>query len=223
MGDGVIWKCIDGKSWAKTTVQDTGNSSDVFDAGKIMHCEKGNKWYWNFPMERSYEQYFNATWTQGYMGSGTKLSTSTYGDHPRAGDTEGFIGMWGFDNTAMKKFVADGVIQSLQIQVVYDDPSGTAVPDIKFAADDRKTEPNVANFLNIWESFSTERTFTNTADNYYSTWVILPVANWLNGDMGGVACWGKTNTASDYARFAGKTTSGGLTGYNTRLFIKVLK
>lgn len=223
MADGVIYKCIDGKSWEKTIVQDTGNSSTTFDTGTIKHCDDGKKWYWNYPMERSYEQYFNVTWSQSYKWNGDKVTVSVDGDHVRAGDTEGYIGMFGFDNTAMKKFVAGGLVQSLMIQVMYDDPSDTRKPNVFFAAHDRKTKPNTANFLNIWESFKTQKEFENTSDNYYSTWVYLPIANWLDGEMGGIAVWGLANTTANYARFAGKTTANGFSGYNTRLFIKVLK
>jgi hypothetical protein len=223
MSDGYTYRCEDAQKWVKTEVKDTGNSSDVFNGGKIMHCHDGNKWYWNYPNERSYEQYFNVTWTQSYKWNGDRLTVSVDGDHVRAGDTEGYIGMWGFDNTAMKKFVADGLVQSIMIQVNYDDPSGTVTPNVYFAAHDRKTKPNVANFLNIWESFKTQKEFINTADNYYSTWVSIPIANWLDGEIGGIAVWGITNTAANYARFAGKTTANNFNGYNTRLYIKVLK
>ena len=222
MGNGFIYKCIDGIKWEKTTVQDTGNSSDVFDNGLIRHCDDGNKWYDNYPNERYYEQYFNAVWTQSYNGNGDKLTVTAHGDHVEAGGTAGYIGMWGFDNTAMKKFVADGAVTSLQIEVMYDDPSDDKEPTIKFAAHDRKTEPNFADFLNIWESYETQRKFTKTDANYKS-WVTLPVANWINGEMGGIAVWGLTDATANYARFAGKTTSLSLTGFNTRLFIKVFK
>lgn len=222
MGVGVVYKCVDGKSWAKSTVMDTGNTSTTFDAGKVRHCDDGVVWYDNYPMEKPYEQYFNATWTQSYNESGVKLDTKVHGDHLKAGDTYGFIGMWGFNNTDIKKFVADGVITSLMIEVMYDTPADNHDPTVYFAAHDRKTEPNVADFLNIWESFKTTKVF-NSASADYKTWVTLPVDNWLDGEMGGVAVWGASDTVGNYARFAGKTTSNGLNGFNTRLFVKVLK
>lgn len=224
MGHGVIYKCIDGKRWEKTVVKDTGNTSDVFDDGKVRHCDDGSKWYDNYPMEKYYEQYFNAWWTQGYKGNGDKLTNKDFGDHPRAGDTTGYIGMWGFNNEALKDFVADGIVTSMKIEVMYDDPTDNKTPTITFGCFNNKTEPNRADAEFIFSNpeYTVDKTFTKT-DADYKTWITLPVACWLNGEFGGVACWGKTNTSANYARFAGEHTSHSLNAFNTRLFLKVFK
>lgn len=217
MGRGVIYKCIDGKRWEKTTVMDTGNTSDVFDEGKVRHCDDGNKWYDNYPMEAEYEKYFSATWSQGYGKNGVKLDDKNFGDHPRAGDTEGYIGMWGFDNAAMKSFVENGLVLSLMINVNFADPTHAGNPSLIFGPHIHKTKPNAALWSNINQLYTAPQVFTQTGDSY-SKWIYLPTAAWLGGDVGGIAVWAASNIATNYARFSGISES-----FNTRIFIKVRK
>ena len=75
-----------------------------------------NGWQLNYPMEaKSTTATFNAFGPR-LNESGTKLDSATWGDHPRAGDSIDFIGLWGFDNNAMKAFVGDGKIEKIQFE-----------------------------------------------------------------------------------------------------------
>ena len=217
MSRGVVYKCVDGKKFEKTTVQDTGNSSTVFDSGKVRHCDDGVTWYDNYPMEAIFDKYFNATWSAGFDKYGNILATKDYGDHPRAGGTQEYKGMWGFDNAAIKSFISGGEVQQMMIEVNFADPDHAGTPLLTFAPHDRKTKPNSFNFLNVWESYDVSQSFTQTGDSY-SKWIMLPNGSWLDGDMGGVAVWAASNVATSLTRFSGVSEL-----FNTRLFVKVLK
>ena len=125
--------------------------------------------------------------------------------------------MWWFDNTAIKNFVENGLVQQIMIEVNFVDPDHSGTPSLYFAAHDRKTKPNEFNFLNGWESYKLQQNFDQTG-NAYSKWIMLPVASWLDGAFGGVAVWATTDTALNLTRFSGVSET-----FNTRLFVKVLK
>lgn len=223
MSDGVLYKS-NGSTWTKS-VSKKFDGINVHD-GVVKHSN-GTTWYDNYPMEQIYEQYFNVTWTHGYKwGTGQLLDEATWGDHPRCGDaTADFMGMWGFDNAALKSFVSTGVIQLMQIQVMFDDPSHSSNPYVYFGAHTYRQTTKPTTFSQSYVSTAAANivyhTFTQTGADF-STWITLPNSAWLNGTMGGVYVHASA-TAGNSARFAGKTTSNGLNGYNTRLYVQVLK
>ena len=218
MAKGVLQRC-NGTVWANT-IQKKCNGSAWTD-GKVRHCD-GAAWYDNYPMETIEEKYFNVVWTQPYNKSGVKLDAATWGDHPRAGDSIGFIGLWGFDNAAMKAFVGNGTILSIQLECLFIDPSHAGNPALTFGAHVYTSKPNSANWNDINNLYTVNSTFNQTGSNI-NRWIHLPVAAWIGGIMGGVAVWAASNTAANSARFAGKTSSHGVSAFNTRLYIKVQK
>jgi hypothetical protein len=218
MGKGVLYKA-NANSWSDSIC--TKMNASIKSFGVIRHAN-ATTWYDNYPMEQLQEQYFDVVWTQAYNSSGQKLDAATWGDHPRAGDSVGFRGLWGFDNTAMKNFVGSGVIQKIQIEVKFDDPSHAGNPSLKFGAHINKTKPNTSSWDDINNLYLTSNTFNQTGSDY-TRWITLPNAAWLGGNMAGVAVWASSNTAANSARFAGKTTSHNLSWFNTRLLIQVLK
>jgi len=218
MGKGEFQKEAD-TTWSDTQAKKFNAKTGT--TGKVMHSSS-NAWHENYPQTNVYEQYFNVTWTQGYNGSGTKLDYGVWGEHPKAGDTFGFIGLFGFNNADLKNFVAGGVVQNMQIEVAIDSPSSGADPDIYFGTHTYWSKPESTEWAFIDSQYKTLSKFVNYGYDYRK-WVSIPVLGWWNGSMGGVACWGETSTAADAARFAGKSTSHGMVGFNTRLFIKVLK
>ena len=64
MTKGVLYKC-NNVAWTKSLAKKCNGSA--WTDGKVKHCD-GSNWYDNYPMEQSYTQQFNATWTQGYNG-----------------------------------------------------------------------------------------------------------------------------------------------------------
>jgi hypothetical protein len=218
LSDGVLYKFnATAPSESQSRKFNASSSSD----GQIKHAN-ATTWYQNYPMEQVYEKYFNVEWTHAYNGSGVKLDQTTWGDHPRAGDSIGFIGLWGFDNTDMKNFVSGGEIQEIKVEVRFDDPSHAGNPSLKFGVHIYKSKPSSSSWDDINNLYVTSSTFNQTGSDF-SRWITLPNAAWLNGNMGGVAVWAASNTAANSARFAGKTSSHSLNSFNTRLYIKVLR
>lgn len=224
MGKGVVYKS-NGTTWTKSTVKDTSNTTGTtFDDGLVKHYNAGAAtWDQNYPMEQVYEAYFNVQWTQGYKyGSGQILDSATWGDHPRCGDaTADFVGLWGFDRQAMKDFVGTGVLQDIQIIVMFDDPGHNGNPVCDFYPHVYTAKPGSWSGMNANSNYKTTSTFTQTQADY-TRWIKLPLGAWLSGSCGGVVVHAAA-TAANSARFAGKTTSHGLNSYNTQMYLKVLK
>jgi hypothetical protein len=206
-------------TWNDTITKKFNNKAGT--TGKVMHATS-NEWHENYPQTKLYEQYFNVAWTQGYNGSGAKLDYSVHGDHPKAGDTFGFIGLFGFNNADLKSFVDNGEVQNIQIEVAVDSNISGVSPDIYFGSHFYWEKPNTVNWQYIDSQYKTLTRFVNYGYDYRK-WVQIPIEGWWNGTLGGIAVWGETSTAADYARFAGKTTSHQMIAFNSRLFVKVLK
>lgn len=196
-------------------------SASAITDGKVQHAN-ATTWFDNYPMETSQSQTFNVVWTQAYNGSGVKLDPATWGDHPRAGDSIGFIGLWGFDNTALKSFVSTGTIQKIEYTIMFDDPSHAGNPSLRFGAHIYKSKPTNTSWDDINNLYTTDSQFNQTGSNYTRT-ISLPIGAWIGGNMGGLTVWATSNTAGNSARFAGKTTSHSMNAYNSTLKITVLK
>lgn len=217
MAKGVLYK-FNASTWSKSQSKKM-NASTVSD-GKVRHAN-ATTWYDNYPMEQVYTQTFNIAWTQGYNGSGVKLDYATWGNHPRSGGSANFQGLFGFDNTAMKNFVANGVIQSIKLTVMFDDPLHAGNPTVNFCPHDYKSVPASWDGWHLNKNYVTTSQFVQTGYDFART-ISMPIGAWLNGGMGGIAIYG-TTAAADSCRFAGTTTYDGLSAYTSKLEIKVLK
>lgn len=218
MSDGVLYKA-NASTWTKSVAKKM-NATAVTD-GVVKHAD-ATTWYDNYPMEQLYDQYFNATWTKGYKADGTKLDLATWGDHPRSGDTADFVGMFGFDRTAMQNFVEAGIVQAIQIEIMFDDPSHAGNPIVNFFPHVYTSEPATWSGANANTNYTTQSTFNQTGYDF-TRWIVMPVGAWLGGTMGGICVRAPSATGGNSARFAGRTTSHDLNGFNTRLWIQVLK
>lgn len=195
-------------------------SASAITDGKVQHADATN-WFDNYPMETIQEQTFNVDWTQAYNGSGVKLDSATWGDHPRCGDSINFQGLFGFNNSAMRTFVANGTIQKIEFTCMFDDPSHAGTPVVNFAPHVYTSKPSSYNGNNANKSYSTSSTFNQTGSDYTRT-ITLPIGAWLSGSFGGVLVYAGA-TAGNSTRFAGKSTSHGLNAYNSTVKITVLK
>ena len=217
MSDGVLYKS--GATWTASVAKKLGGT--VISDTVVQHSN-GTTWYKNYPMTALYNQTFNVTWTAVFNWSGVKLDNATWGSHPRSGDSIGFIGLWGFDRTAMQNFVAAGVVQWVKITVMFDDPSHAGNPSVFFHPHVYASNPASFSGANANMSYGTTSVFTQTGADFTRT-ITLPATVWLGGQMGGIVIKGSANTAANSARFAGNVTSNGMNAYTTTLEIQVLK
>jgi hypothetical protein len=217
MGKGVLYKS-NASTWSKS--QSKKFTASAISTGKVRHAN-ASTWFDNYPMEEIFTQTFGVSWTQAYNGSGVKLDSATWGDHPRCGDSVNFQGLFGFDNDAMRTFVASGVIQSIKFTCMFDDPSHAGTPVVSFAPHVYTSKPTSYNGNNANKNYATSSTFNQTGADY-TRQITLPIGAWLNGSFGGVLVYAGA-TAGNSTRFAGKTTSHSLNGYNSVIEISVLK
>jgi hypothetical protein len=217
VSDGVLYK-FNASTWSKS--QSKKFNSGAISDGKVRHAN-ASTWFDNYPMEQIFTTTFDVVWTQAYNGSGVKLDSATWGDHPRCGDSINFQGLFGFDNSAMKSFVSNGVIQSIKFTCMYDDPSHAGTPVVSFAPHVYTSKPSSYNGNQANKNYNASSTFNQTGADY-TRQISLPVGAWLNGSFGGVLIYAGA-TAGNSVRFAGKTTSHGLNAYNSQIEISVLK
>lgn len=217
MSDGVLYKS-NGTTWTKSLAKKLGGA--VISDTVVQHSN-GTTWYKNFPMEQNYTQTFGVVWTQGYNGSGVFLDAATWGDHPRSGGSANFQGLFGFDRTAMVNFVAGGVVQSIKITVMFDDPAHAGNPTVNFCPHVYTSKPSSWNGNSLNKNYAATSQFVQTGGDF-TRQISLPVGAWLSGNMAGIAIYG-TTAAADSVRFAGKTTGFDLNSYNSVLEIVVYK
>ena len=217
MADGVLYKSS-ASGWSKTVCKKS--SASGWTDGKVQHSN-GSNWFDNYPMEQLYESYFNVQWTQGYNGAGVKLDAGTWGDHPKSGDSIDFKGVWGFDRAAMQSFVGNGVIQQIKLEIKLQDPGHQGNPDVWFAPHTYTSKPAPWNEANVFTEHQVKSTFVQTG-GAITRWITFPPAAWMGGNLAGFRADGAAE-ASDSATFAGKTTSHGITAFNSRIYIQVLK
>jgi curved DNA-binding protein CbpA len=217
MADGVIYK------YNATTFSESQakkfNASAISD-GRVRHAN-ATTWFDNYPMEREFTETFPVSWTHGYNGAGAKLDEATWGNHPRSGDSVDFKGVWGFDRTAMRNFVADGRITLIQLKIKFIDPSHAGNPSVWFAPHTVTSKPTQWNEANVNTSYQVKSIFYQTGSDIVRT-ITFSDAAWMGGNLAGFRADG-TTAAGDSARFAGTTTSHGVNAYTSQITIRVIK
>lgn len=220
MGKGVIYKS-NGTTWSKSTVQDTGNdTSTLWDAGVIKHFNAADsKWYDNYPMEQTYVQTFNATWSQGWKGDGTRLDTGVWQGNILVASTTNFRGMLGFSQSAIKTFIGTGTITKLRLLINCYETTLNGSPDVKIGKHSYLSVPT-----GTWTGSNAEWTdysslhVNNGATGAY--WVTLKTSQMFmaNGTViGGIALMGMSATDEDHGKFSG------VSSYTSKLEVTVLK
>lgn len=222
MGKGVIYKC-NGSTWSKSTVQDTGNTtSTTWDAGLIKHCN-GSTWYDNYPMEQSYTQTFNATWSQGWKGDGTRLDEGVWNENILTGSTTGFRGMLGFNQSAIQAFLGTGDygnVTSARLLINCYETTLNGAPDVQIGKHSYKSLPSGTwtGQNTDWGDLSTLHVPNKATGGY---WITLKNTQITQIDkktaIGGFSLRGASNTDEDMGKFSGVKT------YTSKLEITVLK
>jgi hypothetical protein len=218
MGKGVIYKC-NGTTWSKSTVQDTGNdTSTVWDAGLIKHSN-GTTWYDNYPMEQNYTQSFNATWSQGWKGDGTRLDNTAWNNNIITGSTTNYMGMFGFSQSAIQSFLGGGTVVSARLLINCYETTLNGAPDVVIGKHNFAAAPSGTwSGANAIYTDSSALHVPNGATGGY--WVTLKPSQILYSGttaISGIALKGLTATSEDMGKFSG------VPSYTSKLEITVLK
>lgn len=214
MADGVLYKS--GTAWAKTIAKKMGGTAQT--DGKVQHSN-GVAWYDNYPMEQLYTATFTATWSQGWMGDGTRLDDTAWFNRIITGSTTGYRGMYGFKQADIAAHIGDGVVQSARLYLKCYETTTNGAPDIQIGKHSYTSEPaGTWTGQNAdWASYSSLHVNNQAVGAY---WVNLNPSQirMSNGAaIGGVALRGATNTSEDMGKWSSYSD------FATKLEITVLK
>jgi len=215
MSDGVLYKA-NATTWTKSQSKKF-NASAVSD-GVVKHAN-ASTWYKNYPMEQLYTQKFNATWSQGWMGDGTRLDDTAWFNRIITGSTTGYRGMYGFNQSAIASFIGSGVVQSARLHLKCYETTLNGSPDVQFGKHSYTSEPSGTwtGQNTDWTNYSTLHVPNQAIGGY---WVNLNASQirMSNGvAIGGIALRGATNTSEDMGKFSSYSD------FVTELEITVLK
>ena len=216
MADGVLYK-FNATTWSKS--QSKKMSATAITEGQIRHAN-ASTWYDNYPMEQMYTDYFNATWSQGWMGDGTRLDDTAWYGNIITGSTTNYRGMFGFKQSDIAAFIGNGVVQSARLHIHCYETTLNGSPDVQFGKHSYTSEPggtwNGATNTD-WSGYSTLHVPNKATGGY---WVTLNPSQirMSNGvAIGGIALRGESATSENMGKFSG------VGSYNTQLEITVLK
>ena len=217
MGKGVLWKA-NTSTWSKTICKKftTSTMSD----GKIRHADTTN-WYDNYPMEQYFTETFNATWSQGYNGSGTALDAGVWQGNIITGSTTNYKGMFGFNQSAIQNFISGGTVTELKLLINCYETTANGSPDVTIGKHSYSSKPSGSwnGSTNAdWGDYSSLHVPNQQLGGY---WVTLKptqatLAN-MSTAIGGIALRGATATNEDMGKF------NGVNSFTTKLQITVLK
>lgn len=214
MSDGYLYK-FNATTYSKSVAKKF-NATTVSD-GVVKHANAAT-WYKNYPMTQVYTSTFNATWSQGWLGDGTRLDDGVWNGNIITGSTTNYRGMLGFSQSAIKSFIGTGVVQSARLLIHCYETTTNGAPDVQIGKHTYTAEPagtwTGANAY--WDDMSTLHVNNNALADY---WVTLKPSQILyNGNaIGGVALRGATATNEDMGKFSGVNT------FTSKLEITVLK
>jgi hypothetical protein len=217
MGKGVLWKA-NTSTWSKTICKKftTSTMSD----GKVRHADT-TTWYDNYPMEQYFTETFNATWSQGYNGSGTALDAGVWQGNIITGSTTNYKGMFGFNQSAIQNFISGGTVTELKLLINCYETTANGSPDVTIGKHSYSSKPSGSwnGSTNAdWGDYSSLHVPNQQLGGY---WVTLKptqatLAN-MSTAIGGIALRGATATNEDMGKF------NGVNSFTTKLQITVLK
>ncbi|HSW76119.1 MAG TPA: hypothetical protein VLG50_03700 [Candidatus Saccharimonadales bacterium] len=214
MSDGVLYKA-NASTWSKSVSKKFG--SNWVDDGVVKHAN-ASTWFKNYPMEQEYEQYFSSTWSKAYQSAGIPLDTGVWGDQLWSGGSQ-MQGktLIGFDKNAINNFVAAGQLLDIQIIINLEPYTHNGNGTAYFAPHQYTAQPSHFDWVNINQNYITSKTFIKGAWGGY--WIDLPntVYTAMNASMGGICIYSNDNSDVNSLQFTGRS------GYNTQLYVRVLK
>lgn len=217
MSDGVLYK-FNATTWSKSLTKKF-NATSISD-GKARHAN-ATTWFDNYPMEQLITETFNATWSQGYLGSGTPLDDGVWKGNIITGSTTNYRGMFGFNKNAIASFIAGGTVTAAKLRINCYETTTNGSPDVHIGKHSYSSEPSGSwnGSTNAdWGDFSTLHVPNQQTGGY---WVTLNPTQITMADqvtaIGGIALRGATATNEDMGKF------NGVSSYTTQLQITVLK
>lgn len=220
MGKGVLYKATT-SSWSKTICKKFTTST--MNDGKVMHAD-ATTWYDNYPMEQYYTQTFDATWSQGYNGSGTALDTGVWQGNILTGSTTNYKGMFGFDQGAIQAHLGSGMfgnVTSAKLWINCYETSLNGAPDVTIGKHSYNSKP-----AGSWNG-STNADWGDAKSLHVPNQALggymivlnnsqITLANGYTA-IGGFALRGASATNEDMGKF------NGVSSYTSKLEVTVLK
>lgn len=207
-------------TWNKTIAKkfNTANMSD----GKVRHAD-ATTWYDNYPMETYVTQTFNATWSQGWIGNGTRLDDGVWQGNILTASTSNYRGMLGFDKAAIQAFLGAGVfgnVTSAKLWINCYETTVNGSPDVTIGKHSYSSKPN-----GTWTGENTDfgdsssLHVPNGATGGYMINLNPTQLTFTDGysAVGGFVLMGASATNEDHGKF------NGVNSYTSKLEITVLK
>ena len=220
MADGKLYK-FNASTWSKSVAKKF-NATTISD-GKVRHAN-ATTWYDNYPMEQSYTQQFTATWSQGFLGNGTRLDDGVWQGNIITGSTTDYKGMFGFNQSAIQSFLGTGQfgnVTSARLLINCYETTDNGSPDVIVGKHSYTSEPagtwnGVTNA--DWGDSSSLHVPNQALGGYWVTLnpTQITLANGTTA-IGGIALKGATALNEDMGKF------NGVSSYNTILEVTVLK
>lgn len=217
MGKGVLYK-FNASTWSKSQAKKF--NATTISNGKVRHANASD-WFDNYPMEQSYTETFNATWSQGYNGSGTALDAGVWQGNIITGSTTNYKGMFGFNQSAIQNFISGGTVTELKLHINCYETTTNGAPDITIGKHSYSSKPSGSwnGTTNAdWGDYKSFHINNQAVGGY---WITLnptqaTLANQTTA-IGGIALRGATATNEDMGKF------NGVNSFTTQLQITVLK
>jgi hypothetical protein len=208
-------------AWSKS--QSSKMSASAITDGTVQHAN-ASTWFDNYPMEELFTQTFNATWSQGWLGSGTRLDDGVWQGNVITGSTNNYRGMFGFNKSAIQSFLASGIdfggVQSARLHINCYETTVNGSPDVRIGKHSYTSEPaGTWTGQNAdWGDQSTLHVPNQALGGY---WIDLNPTQITLADkrtaIGGIALMGASATNEDMGKF------NGVNSFTSQLEITVLK
>jgi hypothetical protein len=219
MGKGVLYK-YNGSAESKSLCNRYNGITQY--NGKIMHSDN-TQMYDNYPMEQYITKTFYATWSQGWLGNGTRLDEGVWQQNILVGSTTGFRGMLGFDKNAIQAHLGPntfGNVTSAKLWINCYETTTNGSPDVQIGKHSYTSKP-----AGTWTGQNTD--FGDYAPLHVPNQALGGYMINLNPTqitladgrtaIGGFALRAEANTSENHGKFNGVKT------YASRLDVTVLK
>jgi hypothetical protein len=219
MGKGVLYK-YNGSAESKTFCNRYDGVTQY--VGKIMHSNDTTM-FDNYPMEEYITKTFYATWSQGWLGSGTRLDDGVWQGNILVGSTTGYRGMLGFNQGAIQAHLGPnkfGNVTEAKLWVNCYETTVNGSPDVAIGKHSYSSKP-----AGTWTGQNTDygnKATLHVPNGQLGGYMInLPIETVTLADgytaIGGFALKAVDNTNENHGKF------NGVNSYASRLDITVLK
>jgi hypothetical protein len=205
-----------GTAWYEKTV--TPSEGTAWHE-RVVKVTNGTTWYTNYPRIKPVTLEFVATWSQGWLGSGTRLDDGVWQGNIIVGSTTGYRGMYGFNQGAIAAHIGNYEVTSVKLLVNCYETTTNGSPDVQFGKHSYTSEPagTWTGQNTDWTSYASLHVPNQGLGGY---WVTLNPSQvrMANGTaIGGIALRAESNTDENMGKF------NGVSSFATKLQITVLK